>query len=305
MKEGFKKMKNYNIALNSTYGFRHLEPLPTEEELNNYYSQKYFEELETKNKADTIRRTMSENEEKQAEIEWLSKTLWLDISDTVDKFFSNTNQRLLLDIGCGIGSFAYYMKNIGWDVVGIEPSLKAANMARSLGITIHPNLINFLKETNQRFNVISLLNVLEHVNDPVNMLQSIRPLLAKEGIMVIRVPNDFSSLQEYAQKKIGGKPWWIAIPDHVNYFDFHSITNLVEAMDLQVIELLTDFPMEIFLLFGDIYVGNPQVGNICHKKRISFELSLPTEFRRKLYKHLASEGIGRNCLIFAKALDNQ
>ena len=253
-------MKNYNIALNSTYGFRHLEPLPTEKELNNYYSQEYFEELETNNKADTIRRTMSESKEKQAEIEWLSKTLWLDISDTVDKFFSNTNQRLLLDIGCGIGSFAYayYMKNIGWDVVGIEPSLKAANIARSLGITIHPNLINFLKETNQRFNVISLLNVLE-----------------------------------------------IAIPDHVNYFDFKSIVKLVEGTGFQVIELLTDFPMEIFLLFGDIYVGNPQVGNICHKKRISVELSLPTEFRRKLYKHFASEGIGINCLIFAKALDNQ
>jgi len=66
-----------------------------------------------------------------------------------------------------------------------------------------------------------------------------------------------------------------------------------------------DFPMEMFLLFGDGYVGNPEVGSQCHKKRVAFELSLPVEVRRNLYRCFAKNGLGRDCLVFARPASSE
>ena len=55
------------------------------------------------------------------------------------------------------------------------------------------------------------------------MLRGIRRLLAPGGLLYIRVPNDFNPLQLAAQQKLGADPWWIAVPDHVNYFDVDSL----------------------------------------------------------------------------------
>ena len=111
--------------------------------------------------------------------------------------------------------------------------------------------------------------------DSASLLQEIHMLMDEQSILVVRVPNDFSIIQECALKKVKVEPWWIAIPDHINYFNFKSLVRFLEQMNFMVVEYFDDFPMEIFLLFGDIYVGNPEVGSQCHKKRVTFELSLP------------------------------
>jgi len=51
---------------------------------------------------------------------------------------------------------------------------------------------------------------------------------------------------------------------------------------------------------GDDYVGNPQVGSECHKKRVKFELSIPDTLRRKLYQAFGEIGIGRDITLLAK-----
>jgi len=58
--------------------------------------------------------------------------------------------------------------------------------------------------------------------------------------------------------------------------------------------------MELFLLMGDNYVDNPEVGKQCHQKRVNFELSIPKELRRNLYNKLAELGLGRDCIIYAR-----
>jgi hypothetical protein len=64
----------------------------------------------------------------------------------------------------------------------------------------------------------------------------------------------------------------------------------------------SDFPMEMFLLMGENYVGNPEVGSRCHARRVRFDLGLQPELRRKMYSALASAGVGRTCLVFGKRL---
>jgi SAM-dependent methyltransferase len=153
------------------------------------------------------------------------------------------------------------------------------------------------------FNVVSLLNVLEHVPSPQIAFEQIKCLLKPDsGMVVICVPNDFSNIQRIAQTKLMKEPWWVAVPDHINYFSTESLQQLLASMGFEIIYTTVDFPMEVFLLMGEDYIGNPSVGSSCHQKRKSFELSLPGDARRNLYHHLAEVGIGRNCIIFAKRI---
>jgi hypothetical protein len=92
----------------------------------------------------------------------------------------------------------------------------------------------------------------------------------------------------------------VAIPDHINYFDFKSLSTLLKRLGFEVIYSQTDFPMELFLLMGDDYVGNKEIGNKCHQKRVNFEMAVPGELRRRIYQALAEVGLGRVCIIFAR-----
>ena len=125
--------------------------------------------------------------------------------------------------------------------------------------------------------------MLEHIPNPVEFLSLVKNLLTNTGMIVIQVPNDFNELQLAAQKQLNKKPWWIAIPDHINYFNFRSLHALLERLGFKVIHSQGSFPMELFLLMGDDYVGNPEVGSKCYQKRVRFEMSIPGELRRRIY----------------------
>ena len=152
----------------------------------------------------------------------------------------------------------------------------------------------------ERFDVAVMINVLEHVPDAVRTVQECKQVLNPGGILCIRVPNDFSEIQAAAREKTGAAPWWIAVPDHINYFNFESLRQLLDKLGFEAIYAQGDFPMEMFLLMGENYTGNPQVGGSCHARRVQFDLGIPAELRRKIYSALGQAGVGRDCLVFGK-----
>jgi RimJ/RimL family protein N-acetyltransferase len=148
-----------------------------------------------------------------------------------------------------------------------------------------------------------LLNVLEHVPDPAEMLRGIRRVLEPDGLLYIRVPNDFNPLQESAQRKLDAEPWWIAVPDHVNYFDVASLCSLTRQIGFETVDVQADFPMELFLLMGLRYVGDPEVGATCHGYRVEAERSMAPDARRALFRALAASGMGRNTRLLVRKVD--
>ena len=62
----------------------------------------------------------------------------------------------------------------------------------------------------------------------------------------------------------------------------------------------SDFPMELFLLMGENYVGDAAKGDACHRRRVELELSLPSQVRRRMYQAFAQSGVGRNILMFGR-----
>lgn len=295
-------MKDFKIVKDVKYGYFKLDPIPTQEETQRFYQKRYFDLIGEGNRSPAVQRQKVGGEEARLEKEWLNQTFYKDILHIISECTYKKSGRLL-DVGCGTGAFLKYAKDNNWDVTGIEPSKDCSVMANKLGVVVYnTSLERFAEDREEMFDAITLLNVLEHVPNPVDILLKAKSLLnSPSSIICISVPNDYSELQINAERKLNKGKWWVAIPDHINYFDFESLQRLIDVVGLEAVYKTTDFPMELFLLMGDDYVGNPNIGTECHKKRRNFELSINDVFRREFYRGLAEMQIGRNCIIFAKA----
>ncbi|MCL4442406.1 MAG: class I SAM-dependent methyltransferase, partial [Firmicutes bacterium] len=123
-----------------------------------------------------------------------------------------------------------YFNNKGWAVTGLDYSefgCKSQNpdFIRYVKVGEIVELIESLTDKQQEFHVIWLDNVLEHVLAPLLLLDRCTALLRDNGVLVIEVPNDFSVLQQYLfEKQYISEPFWIAVPDHISYFNSEGLT---------------------------------------------------------------------------------
>lgn len=95
----------------------------------------------------------------------------------------------LLDIGCAVGQFLDIFKKKGWQTFGIELNDFERKISQKKGHKVFGEKIeaNFLPKN--KFDVVSILEVLEHVYDPKKVLKSIHRVLKNDGLLIIVVPN--------------------------------------------------------------------------------------------------------------------
>lgn len=93
----------------------------------------------------------------------------------------------LLDVGCGTGELLECARPY-FDCTGIEPSPRAAAVARAKGFEIMEHRFEDAPAPNGTFDVVTMDAVLEHVVDPVSVLTKINGLLKPRGVVVIKVP---------------------------------------------------------------------------------------------------------------------
>jgi SAM-dependent methyltransferase len=285
------RAKGYDVIQCAMCGFRHVVPLPSPQQLERAYREAYYR--------DEKPTFLSHAGEDQAWAE-LAQSDRLEIFERI----LGSDRRRLLDIGSGPGFFLRTAKSRGWRVLGIEPSKQAAAHARGIGVEVAEGF--FGAETAPglgRFDAIQMNNVLEHVPDPIELLIIAREMLESGGLLCVNVPNDFSAFQVAAAATQSLPEWWIAPPHHLNYFDFDSLTALMERIGLRTVERMTSFPMETFLLMGDNYTNDPALGRACHNRRKKFDLALESaglkETRRAFYRALAGAGLGREAVVIA------
>ncbi len=120
------------------------------------------------------------------------------------------------------------------------------------------------------------------------------------------VPNDFNVLQAVYLEKMGSKPWFLVLPDHINYFSLETIDGVLEKAGYKTIHKTVQYPLEFFLLQGDDYVEKSELGKICHRKRVTFEEAFRKMDRdrdlEQIYEGFAKIGIGRDMYIIGKPL---
>ncbi len=273
-------------------GFKHITPIPTEKELVQAYQHDYY----TQEKPLYIERY-------KEDLDWWNM-VYTQRYEILEQHLT-LKQRRMLDIGSGPGFFLLNGQKRGWQVKGIEPSVQAAEHSCGLGLDVEN--IFFTEQTASTlgaFDAINMGEVLEHIPDPAALLKLCHQQLNNDGMVCIIVPNDFNPFQLILRDHLGFSPWWVAPPHHVNYFDFDSLSNLVHSCGFDVVHKESTFPIDLFLLMGDNYIGNDELGRSCHTKRMTFEKAMNKggagNLLAGLYSTFANQGIGREIVLFGK-----
>lgn len=274
--------------------FRHVIPLVEESVQKEFYSEEFYE----KEKQNYV-------ECQKADLDWWAIE-YHEKYDLLEKYLNRKGNKKLLDIGSGPGFFLKIGKERGWDTTGIEPGIPAYEFSRS---ELGTHVINeFFSRDNYSkfgtFDVINLCNVLEHIADPAEMLKMSQEILNPEGQICITCPNDFNPLQDLVLRTLKKEPWWVVPKHHINYFDMASLKKLLEKTGFNVLYETVSFPLEVFLLMGEDYIGNHELGRKIHAWRMNLEKNFNTahenQLKRKIYGKLAELGLGREITIIAR-----
>ena len=177
--------------------------------------------------------------------------------------------RSLLDMPCGDGSLTALMAPHFQRVVGLDASSKHLALAKNNlpDAELHEALIEDF-ETDERFDTITMLNVLEHVNDPVGVLRKASGLLADDGVLLVHVPNAYAvnrrlavlmgTLTECEELS----PFDINVAGHRRSYSLRSLCTDIEQAGLRVMstggvfyKMLSTPQMDWFLANG-LWEGN-------------------------------------------------
>ncbi len=146
----------------------------------------------------------------------------------------------ILDIGCGRGLFLHIMQEDGWQVVGQEFSETSASYASKIyGIEVRSGELKESEYESESFDVININHVLEHLENPDEVIAECYRILKKGGLLVTAVPNT-DSLQAH----FGKNKWFqLDLPFHLYHFSSKSLFDLLEKNSFKV-ELARHFKFE-------------------------------------------------------------
>ncbi len=127
----------------------------------------------------------------------------------------------LLDIGCADGAFLEVAGKQGWRVCGVERQESSAALARARGLTVYSPSIDALP-AGMRFDVITLLDVIEHIREPLPFLERLWAMLTPGGMLYLETPN-FGSIYRHAC----GQKWMGFILHHEILYSERALASLL------------------------------------------------------------------------------
>jgi SAM-dependent methyltransferase len=140
----------------------------------------------------------------------------------------------MLDVGCAAGFALETFQELGYDVYGVEISKSmAAESGRKIGAErVHHGPLESNLFDGKRFDVITLWDVVEHVEDPIALLKLASSLLSENGILLIETQNVASLFA-----RVMGLRWQhYKFQEHLYHFDPRTIRTLFEKAGLELVE---------------------------------------------------------------------
>jgi 2-polyprenyl-3-methyl-5-hydroxy-6-metoxy-1,4-benzoquinol methylase len=152
----------------------------------------------------------------------------------------HTNGRRLLEVGCAYGFLLDYLRNRGWEVRGVEISPLSSEYARTkLDLDVQTGSVETADLQSGSFDVILLLDVLEHLHRPFDTLSRVRELLAPGGKLVVQCPWELYHWEEVAQALLSGRrPGSIepdSVPAHLYFFGPATLDAVIEKGGFRVV----------------------------------------------------------------------
>jgi 2-polyprenyl-3-methyl-5-hydroxy-6-metoxy-1,4-benzoquinol methylase len=205
--------------------------------------------------------------------------------ELLDAFEPYRQRNRLLDVGCGVGDFLVAARARGWEVQGVELEQRARAICADRGLTVIEAPLDPARFPSAGFDVVSALEVLEHMIDPRAEMHSVASVLRPGGLLYVTTPN-FASL---TRRLLGPRSSVIAYPEHLGYFRPATLERLLSDAGLVRIELrATGF--SVGQVRDAIRSGAPS-----ERKSVDESLRSALEHRRslKLAKRAVNFGLSR------------
>lgn len=135
----------------------------------------------------------------QSSAEPTAKDLWVQEQRAAHlvgllRIFHLDQPARILDIGASTGVLLQsFQQAFDSEVVGVEPGDAYRVYAQQHGVAMFPSLDSLIEADTEKFDLVSLIHVLEHLPDPVGYLRQIRQqVLSEQGILLVEVPNFYA-----------------------------------------------------------------------------------------------------------------
>lgn len=139
----------------------------------------------------------------------------------------------LLDVGCGDGKFLNRMRGRGWVVDGIDFDPKAiANARIRYGLELRIGDLHSAAFPDGTFEAVTLSHVIEHVPNPIGLLEEVRRILKPNGRIVVTTPNSGS----FGHDKYQAHWFGLDPPRHLQVFSVNTLRNCALRAGIRVLE---------------------------------------------------------------------
>jgi len=129
----------------------------------------------------------------------------------------------LLDVGCSSGALLGSARRHGFDVEGVEPAAQAAEYAKSTGLTVFQGYLQDACYPASSFDVVTLMEVIEHLADPSALLKEVWRVLKPNGVFVVGTGNGAS----WTVRLVGARWGYFQVAGHGGHISFFNPTSLV------------------------------------------------------------------------------
>lgn len=179
---------------------------------------------------------LDENEEGRMELIRQTAGMTRLMLDWVEKRIDGKGT--LLDVGSGLGHFLAQAQKLGWQVVGVEPAPSRADFARRhFGVSVFAGTLE-QADFDQTFDMVTLMDVIEHLTEPLQMLREINTRLRKEGYFLIKTPDILS-----IEARIKRERWWnLPINSHYTFWTMTSLEWALERSGFVVLDRMLWMP---------------------------------------------------------------
>ncbi len=134
----------------------------------------------------------------------------------------NVQDKTLLDIGAGAGTFSAVAASEGWEVTAVDPAIDAKRLLDYPSVTVIKGSTDQI-EVGKMFDVVVLWDVIEHVPNPLGFIDDIKKFVKPGGWIVLETGN-----YKGADRVMGGNEHWIYQLDHRWYFAPESLRHLIQ-----------------------------------------------------------------------------
>lgn len=216
-----RKKYSFTVDRCDNCGLVFMNPRPTQKQVMQMYDEDYFHGRGFDEGVNYIEGMKSSEA-------W--ETIYRNRLNTVQR---HSRKGKILDLGCGIADFLRYAKSKGWDVQGVEISKFSADYSRKrLHVKVFMGTLEQAKFKDSSFDAITMVEVIEHLPNPMDTLRYCYKALKPGGVIVIQTGN-IDGL--YSRMKGSSWPYYLA--GHLTYFSKKTIRRALEDAGFRVAKI--------------------------------------------------------------------